>query len=109
MGVVADHNEIMTPAAKTPEQKQKQYPSGMAQPACFAVSASGEILYKWVLQPEQSNFFGAKTRARPADSWSIIKALVEGKQPPINEAQIDAQNEVTEILTQARNRAKASK
>merc|ERR1711862_630270 len=73
-GIVAIGDEIMTPAARTPEQKQKQYPHGMNQPACFAVTASGELLYKWVLQPAQANGFGAMTRARPEDSWSIIKA-----------------------------------
>merc|ERR1712039_492121 len=104
--VVAKDDDIKTPAAKTPEQKQKQYPHGMTQPGCVAVSSSGEILYSWVLQPDQMNGFGAKTRANPADSWSIIQARLAGKTPTLGEAHIDDQNDVMEAIVKAKSAAK---
>eukprot|EP00747_Dinoflagellata_sp_TGD_P169505 gnl/TRDRNA2_/TRDRNA2_198635_c0_seq1.p1 gnl/TRDRNA2_/TRDRNA2_198635_c0~~gnl/TRDRNA2_/TRDRNA2_198635_c0_seq1.p1 ORF type:complete len:163 (-),score=28.18 gnl/TRDRNA2_/TRDRNA2_198635_c0_seq1:292-780(-) len=107
--VIAKDDQIMTPAARTPEQKQSQYPHGMTQPGCFALSSSGETLYRWVLQPGQTNGMGAFTRAKPEDSWSIIKARLEGKEPSIREAAIDDQKPVMKLLADAKSKAKPGK
>lgn len=107
--MIAKGDDIITPAARTPEEKQKQYPEGMTQPGCFVVSASGKMLYKWVLQPEQTNFFGARTRVKPQDVLSIVKDRLAGKEPAVKEAMIEEQGNVVEAIANMKKRGAAKK
>eukprot|EP00935_MAST-01C_sp_MAST-1C-sp1_P001653 g1653.t1 len=101
--------------------KSVDYPHGMTQPACIAVTSTGEVLFEWKhpidFNPKGGKLGnGAKSRVLPEDVVSIVADKLEGKAPSISEARVDLQDSVSKqiqgmmkAMRAARKKAAASK
>jgi len=82
---------FITPKADTPlAEDPNAYPNGMAQPAVIALNQDGKIVYRWAINPNQMNLFGAADRPLPAELWAGIQAGLRGEpQAEFNGARLD--------------------
>ena len=81
-GLARSLGVVVTPTAVSPMYSgDEQYPHGVTQPGAVAVARDGSVLYRWILQPEIGNAFGAMSRVVPADVVAIVQAKLAGHDP----------------------------
>jgi peroxiredoxin len=76
----------ITPKEQTPlAGHPTEYAHGMAQPAVVALDINGQVLYRWAIEPAETNLGGASDRPLPAFVWASIEAARQGRPLPAPE------------------------
>lgn len=81
----------ITPKAQTVlADDPKEYPAGMAQPAVVALDRTGQVIFRWAIDPNEMNLGGATDRPLPHDILEVIEAELSGESKPLGgESRLD--------------------
>lgn len=74
----------VTPKSESPlADHPTEYPNGMTQTGVIVLNRSGELIYRWAVDPTEVNLFGASDRPLPEDVWAAIEASRSGQTPGV--------------------------
>eukprot|EP00658_Telonema_sp_P-2_P047202 TRINITY_DN3576_c0_g1_i4.p2 TRINITY_DN3576_c0_g1~~TRINITY_DN3576_c0_g1_i4.p2 ORF type:complete len:105 (-),score=24.83 TRINITY_DN3576_c0_g1_i4:415-729(-) len=68
-------------------------PGLVGQPGC-AIYSDGELVYDWVLVPNEANLGGALDRPRPAEILGYVKAKLAGEEAVKPEVDTEASDKL---------------